>query len=195
MANKVFIFMDIGHTNKIIGRLLIEVFPDIYPDAVNNFITLCKGDTERTEIHGVQPFCYKKTFKRSYVGAQFNKKIYDNYILTNDANDDVKFPAYYPMDFFPHDRPGLISLVPTIDPVTKLKNFDSNFMITLNKANPDNLLNNADVENLVIGNVYQQTGNVLEVINQSIVPFIGKKYPEYYIADCGIHHKNGRRVI
>jgi cyclophilin family peptidyl-prolyl cis-trans isomerase len=191
------VFMDIGLKNNIIGTIYIELFRDIYPAAVENFIGICKGKTFHTDKLGYGKYKYRRVVKRSYENCKFYNKIHDNYLATgdiynNDGTDggtifnDISIPAIYPDEFYPHDRTGLISLIPYVDENTGRYYFDSNFMITLDEGRPENLLNSADEENLVIGKIYSGL-NVIETINNSITPFNGSAYPEYYIAKCGLN--------
>jgi len=193
------VFIDISVGEDKIGRMFVELYPDVFPEAVENFISICKGNTERVEYLGGGKTRYRKVIRRFYKGCKFYHKIANNYLMTGDIykNDgssggtiynDCPIPARYPVEYYSHDRAGLISLVPFVDESGRYY-FDSNFMITLDAASANNLLENADCENIVIGRIYDGLQYLTE-INKTILPFNGKQYPDYYISDCGYHNIN-----
>jgi cyclophilin family peptidyl-prolyl cis-trans isomerase len=192
------LFMDISVQNRPLGKIYIELFRDVFPAAVENFVYMCKGTTYRTELlaQGANDK-HRRYTQRSYNGSKFYQVSHNNYIaggdiyknngtdgatIYYDAGIDVPQTTY----FYPHDDVGLISLIPYYDADTRRYFFDSNFLITLDKPKPTNILYDLDRHQLVIGRVYKGL-DILTQINNSIVPFAGRNFPNYSIDDCGVY--------
>jgi cyclophilin family peptidyl-prolyl cis-trans isomerase len=191
------LYMDISVQNKHLGKLYIELFRDVFPEAVENFVYLCKGTTYRTDILNPGTGKYHKYTQRTYAGSKFYQVSHNNFIaggdiyrnngtdgatIYYDAGIDAPYNSYY----YPHEEKGLISLIPYYDPITHQYFFDSNFLITLDKPKPTNVLYELDAHQVVIGRVYKGL-DVLDKINDSIIPFAGRNYPNYTIEDVGTY--------
>ena len=208
-GNSPLVFFDINYKGKPFGTLHIELFREVFPEAVENFIYLCKGSTYRTESFGFGKYEYQKITRRTYENCKFYDFLHDNYIISgdiykNDGTDggtiynDCPIPAYYHNYYYPHDQKGLISLIPYYDPSTGTYYFDSNFMITLDEPRPNNLIADLDKDQIVIGHVYEGL-DVLDRMNHIIRPFAGRGFPDFRIANSDLNttlmSKRRRRPI
>jgi peptidyl-prolyl isomerase H (cyclophilin H) len=190
------VYMSFTTDGEKLGTVKIELFRDVFPLAVENFVYLCKGSTYREDDIGIGTHTIHKITKRTYEDSKAYKYYHNRFIEFGDIykNDgtsaatiynDELIPAYYADYFYPHDSKGLISLIPYEDPITGLIYFDSNFKITLSAANPINRLASLDKTDIVIGRIYSGL-DVIESINNLITPFAGREYPTIRISECGI---------
>lgn len=197
------VFMDITLNDQSIGRIQIKLFREVFPAAVENFVKISEGNTFRTEKRA---FCNNRVYKetrRSYSETVFHKFFYENYLIGGDIYSntgsnagtiysDFPIPDYRSESFYPHERKGMISLVPFVTPGQGLGEpdrlyYDSTFIILLDDINPTNaeLYNALDSENIVIGYVYSGL-DVIDKINNSIAPRAGRQYPRIGISLSGV---------
>jgi len=196
MKNKYpYVFMDLSikHPSdgivERLGRLVIELYDDIFPDGCYNFMKLCEGSiVDENDI----------TKRKSYKDCLFYN-IEHNYIaqsgdpINNNGKSAVTIFNNEPIpqnligdEIIPHIQKGLVSLVPFyLGTGIQAKPFyDSNFMITLTDIN---LQEQYDDDHIVIGKVVSEQGKrVLELVNDSQKVFPMKIYPQIIISDCGI---------
>ena len=179
------VFFDIGLNGVSMGRVLIRLYRDTFPDAVENFIRIAEGKTFRSE----EKCGYIKQTRRSYCDNKIHKIIHNKYLVggdiyNNDGTDagtifnDEPIPEIVPDYYIPHDQSGLLSVVPHLVESEAL--YDSTFMITLG---PMIELNETQI---VIGSVYQGM-DILDRINASVLPRAGRRYPIFSIILSGIH--------
>ncbi len=199
------VFLDININNKSLGKLEIELFREIFPLAVENFVYICKGSTYRIENKGFPPYTYKKVIKRSYEKSKAYDLEFNNYIKMGDIykNDgtgtasiycDQLIPEYIHDFCYKHTEAGLISLIPILDEQTGKYYYDSNFLITLQPPKSTNGISDLDTTgHIVIGKVYSGMA-ILNEINKLIEPFSARTYPTFTIDKCDeIKKKDNRR--
>lgn len=199
------VFLDLNINNKSLGKLEIELFRDVFPLAVENFVYMCKGTTYRIENKGFPPYLYKKVIQRSYEKSKAYELEYNNYIKMGDIYKnngtgtssiycDQLIPEYISNYCYKHTEAGLISLIPILDEQTGKYYYDSNFLITLNKPNSNNSIADLDTSKyIVIGRVYSGM-SLLTDINKLIEPFSGRTYPVFSINKSDdIKKKDNRR--
>lgn len=187
--------MNISADNESLGKLEIELYPEIFPLGVRNFLEIVKGSTYKISEKNIGPFTCEKEVRRSYDGCVFFAKVYNNYIVSGDIyqNDGTSAGTIYDDQpiypifgdyYYRHNLKGLVSLVSyKSDSGENL--YDSTFMITLDEARPTNELGLLDNEQIVIGTVIKGL-DILDKINALIKPFAGKKYPNIIIKSAGI---------
>lgn len=196
------IYMDLTVNNKPQGRIYIKLFRDAFPAGVENFLEIAAGSTQRAgPVNPAMP-CDLKVIPRTYVDSKFYNFLFNNYLVGGDIynnngsnagtiyNDQsIPFNAKNAV-FYPHHKPGLISLIP-YDESEDIGNtgnsedclmYDSTFMITLD-AMPE-----LDHGQIVIGEIYEGIEHI-EKINSMIQPHAGRRYPDIRIADSGIHRR------
>lgn len=188
------VYMDICLHEQILGRIRIKLFRDVFPEGVENFVKIASGKTSRVEEKGLLRKYYKETV-RTYQGCKFFEYKYNNYaisgdIYNNNGSDagtiysDNSIPACFGSSYYPHDSKGMVSLIPFIDNNGN-KNYDSTFMITLDDRKLTNELADLDKDQIVIGQVIEGM-HVIDKMNELIIPFAGRKYPEFVIGKCGV---------
>jgi cyclophilin family peptidyl-prolyl cis-trans isomerase len=191
------VWMDIVIKEEVIGRIFIRMFREVFPAGVENFIRIAGGRTIRTEEKGQGKYKFRKEIIRTYSGSKFFNFSHRNYIVAGDIYnndgsragtiyDDEPIPPLLGNYFYDHSLMGLVSLVPFHDEQTGEIFYDSTFMITLDFAKPSNILNELNRDQIVIGQIYQGM-EVIAKINQLLVPYAGRRYPDIYIGNCGIH--------
>lgn len=188
--------MEIKNGNKHFGNIKIELDRDAFPLGVENFIGMCRGNTYRVENVGYKPFTAKKVTQRTYEDSQFYGLTFNNYISggdidTNDGSssatiyNDQPIPKPIQQWEYPHERKGIVSLVPFFDMKTEQYYYDSNFVITLDDLLPINGINELNKDHIVIGCVYSGL-EVLDRMNELIQPFRKRVYPEFKIGKCEV---------
>lgn len=214
LDNIVQVYLDVAVNNQEAGRLVIKLYRDLFPEGVQNFISICQGNTNQQIPTGYQDKPIWKTTKRSFEGCVFYRSQHNGYLLSGDiyANngssagtiyDDQPITIPDPDRYIPHEIAGLVSLVPRTptsdDPPGQLT-YDSTFLITLAPPNPS-VQAKLDRDQIVIGHLVQGS-NVLEAINQEISPRRpdGGQYRRVtiVISECGVipsvragHRKRG----
>jgi cyclophilin family peptidyl-prolyl cis-trans isomerase len=189
------IYLELGINNESLGKITFELFPDSFPDGVENFLRIVEGKTNRIEKKGAGRYRYNKSIPRKYQGCKFFKMIHNNYIISGDIYkndgtssgtifDDKPIPPDLGEYYYPHDLKGMISLIPYYDTSGNLW-YDSTFLITLDDEKPTNDLSKLNKYQIVIGTMISG-GEILDKINILIKPFAGKRYPEIKIINCGI---------
>lgn len=195
------VFMDLTINDVPVGRIHIKLFREVFPAAVENFVKIAEGNTYRSERRGVARHRFVKETRRTYADTIFHSNSYNNYLTAGDiynntgANagtiySDFPIPDYRSEYFYPHERKGMISLVPFLVRAESTEGdklyFDSTFMILLNDINPTNaeLYQGLDAENVVIGYVYSGL-DVLDRINDTLAPLAGRTYPRIGISASG----------
>lgn len=168
------IFLEISVDCEIIGKIYINIFEETFPEGVQNFLSLIKGN---------------KTNK-TYKGSDFFKLRYNCYIIGGDIyNNNGKTAATIDNKlisenlgelYYTHDTKGILSLIPYCDPETGNRMYDSTFMITLSGPMPE-----LDDQQIVIGQVFGGL-DILNKLNYLIKPYAGRKYPKVQISDCNI---------
>lgn len=190
------VFMDITLKEECLGRIYIKLFRDVFPAGVENFVRIASGQTFRSEKKGSGPYKYSKEIRRTFDGSKFYNFLFNNYLVGGDIynNDgsnagtiycDQPIPPCFGDFYYPHDRKGLVSLVPFRDDSTGQVYYDSTFMITLDDGRPSNLMSEMDCDQVVIGQVYDGLC-VLDRMNQLIKPYAGRRYPEFVIARADV---------
>lgn len=196
------VYMDIGLQGKIIGRIYIRLFRDVFPAGVENFVKIAAGVTYKVEKKGFGNNKYKKEQRRTYEKCKFFNMLHNNYIVSgdiyrNNGTDagtiycDEPIPAMFGDYYFPHEKKGLVSLVPYFDEDSGEIFYDSTFMITLDDSKPHNSLNDMDKDQIVIGQVYNGF-DVLDKMNNLIKPYARRKYPQFTIEKSGIYQSNAK---
>ena len=192
------VFFEISLKEECIGKILIRLYRDVFPAGVENFIGIARGKTYRTEKKGFGRYQYKKEIRRTYEGCKFFSFLYNNYTISGDIykNNGTDAGTIYcdkPISdcylgdyYFPHDRKGLISLVPFIDERTGRAMYDSTFLITLDDIKPSNNLAELNCNHVVIGQIYSGM-EVIDKMNKMYFGFAGRKYPEFVISKCGVY--------
>lgn len=178
------VYFDIGVNGENIGRMVIELYPDVFPEAVENFLRLAEGNTYKLEPRNG----YTRQTQRSYSETKFFRLMHNKYIMGGDIYqndgtsagsiyDDIPIVESVPDYYIPHDQAGLVSVVSYLENDTKL--YDSTFIITLGP--------NSDLDDsaIVIGSVTRGK-HLLNRINDSIVPAAGRRYPIYHIIESGV---------
>ena len=189
------VYMDISLKGEGIGRLLIRLFRNVFPAGVENFIKIANGCTYRVVTHGKGVYSYCRQTKRTYEGCRFFHFSHNNYIICGDIYNnngsnsgtifgDKPIPPSFGEYYYPHERKGLISLVPYRDQATGQLFYDSTFMITLDDAKPSNVLSELDHDQIVIGQVYEGL-DILDRMNTLIKPYARRKYPVFVISASG----------
>jgi cyclophilin family peptidyl-prolyl cis-trans isomerase len=200
------VFMDILLKGELFGRIMIRLFRDSFPAGVENFVRIASGKTYRIEPRGTGRYTYEKVTRRTYEGCRFFNYMFNNYAVTGDIynNDgsnagtiyhDEPIPAILGPAYYPHETIGLVSLVPFVDELNGQPYYDSTFMITLDDANPLNIISELNTDQVVIGQVYEGL-DVLVKMNEMIQPYAGRKYPDFKIGTCGVRQlRNGNTRI
>ena len=190
------VYMDITLQEKVIGRIYIRLFRDVFPAGVENFVKIASSRTYQVTIKGDGRYKYKKEVKRTFDGCKFYHFLHDNYIISGDIynNDgsnggtiysDNPIPPAFGRHYFPHEIKGLVSLIPFKDETTGRIFYDSTFMITLDDAKPTNVLSELDGDQIVIGQVFSGM-EILDKINTMIKPYARRKYPKFVISKCDV---------
>lgn len=185
------VYFDIGINGENIGRMVIELYPDVFPQAVENFLQIAAGSTYRMEPRNG----YTRQTKRSYSGTKFFKSMHNKYLMGGDIyqNNGTDAGSIYedkpivesvPDYFIPHDQAGLVSVV-SYEDGDKL--YDSTFLITLG-ADPS-----LDETAVVIGSITRGK-SILSRINDSIIPAAGRRYPIYHIIESGVISSPYRQI-
>ena len=189
------VHMDIMLKEECLGRIYIRLDRTVFPAGVENFVRIAAGST----YHFEKQTGYIREVKRTYENCQFFRCLYGNYIVSGDIynnNGSRAGTIYYdkPIEYcpgtnlrYPHDTAGLISLVPFLDEATGSLFYDSTFMITLDNVKPTNTLAALDVDQIVIGRIYEGLDTIRK-INELIRPFAGRRYPSFKIGECGAHY-------
>lgn len=188
------VFMDIMSKSECLGRIHIRLDREVFPAGVENFVRIAAGMTYRTE----RQLNYIREIKRTYDGCRIFHSLWDNYIVTGDiyCNDGTRsgtifcdLPFEYPDCglWYNHNAPGLISLVPYFDECTGQFFYDSTFMVTLNGCQPCNVIGELDIDQIVIGRIYQGL-EILPKINCLIrSPAGSNRYSCLQIGKCGAY--------
>lgn len=179
------IWFELVIDNECSGPIQVVCYRDIFPNGVDNFVSIMAGDTTSDSIFYVGSNKIFKSVKRTYTDCDFYKTKYDRYIQTGEIYEkgpgtifDDNGIEYDGNDYYyPHDRKGLISLVPYYD--NGKYYYDSTFMVTLG---PDILL---DEYQIVIGWVTSGQ-DYLDKVNARLRPSAGKKYPNLTIGKTGV---------
>jgi cyclophilin family peptidyl-prolyl cis-trans isomerase len=190
------IFMDIEINNKYIGTLKIKLYRDLYPLGVENFYRIIQGNTSKNIERNNGRIKYTREIPRSYKKSVFFKTEYNGYIVGGDIYnnngssagtiyDDNPISNILGEEYISHSKKGLVSLISYIDDTTKNVYYDSTFMILLNAIKNDQERQHYDNTQVVIGEIYDGI-EILDLINSSIIPFAGRKYPIIKITDCGV---------
>ena len=190
------VYMDIGLKGEILGRIQIKLFRDVFPAGVENFARIASGRTHQVTLKGDGKYKYKKQIKRTFDGCKFHHFLYNNYIVSGDIYNnngtnagtiynDNPIPPVFGDYYYPHEKKGLVSLIPFKDEITDRIFYDSTFMITLDDINPSNIIGDLDHDQIVIGQVYNGL-DILDKINSMIKPYAGRKYPNFIISKCDI---------
>lgn len=200
------VYFDISLKEENMGKLVIKLFRDIFPAGVENFVRISSGKTYRIEKKGVGAYNYYKEVKRTYSDCSFYKHIYNSYIVSGDIYNnngtsagtiynDEPIPPCFGDYYYQHDRKGLISLVPYYDEEKNIYFYDSTFLITLDDVKPWNLLSSLDENHVVIGEVYQGL-DLIDKMNQLLIPYSGRRYPIFDIAKSDVYKQmNYSRMI
>lgn len=189
------VFMEIVLKGVVIGKLYVRLFREIFPAGVENFVKIIQGVTAKQQTKSIGDYIYTKNITRSYQNCKFYECDFNNIIIsgdiyTNDGSDagtiysDNPIPSLLGNYFYPHKNKGLISLVPYVDSNGN-KLYDSTFSITLDFPNNNNKISNLDNDQVVIGQVYSGL-EIIDKINNMLVPFAGRKYPIFSIGKCGM---------
>ena len=197
------VFFDISLKEECLGRLWIRLHREVFPAGVENFVKIASGTTYKTVVERIGDFTYKRDTRRTYEGCKFFSKKYNNYLVSGDIynNDgttagtiyeDEPIPALFGPYFYPHDRKGLISLVPFVDETTGENFYDSTFMITLDRPSSNNVIASLDCDQIVIGEVYCDNC-LLDKMNELIKPYAGRRYPDFVISNCGVKNTSNAR--
>jgi cyclophilin family peptidyl-prolyl cis-trans isomerase len=190
------IFIDISSEGKLLGRLKCQLYRNVFPLGVENFVNLIKSSTYKNCEQQYGRTVIEDKILRTYKNCCFFDTMYNNYIMSGDIYSNTGFDAGtiyndepIPPDFgecfYTHNSPGLISLVPYKDDETDDIYYDSTFMITLNEPEIGNIIETFDENQIVIGSIIDGM-EILDKINKSLKPFAGKRYPKYYISQCGV---------
>ena len=204
------VYFDIAAGATSLGRIHIKLFRDVFPAGVENFVLIAAGLTYRIQTKGCGKGKFVKETQRTYTGCKFFHKVFETYVVSGDIYtntgqtagsiyDDRPIPAALGPEYIPHEGRGLVSLVPFTDEATGELMYDSTFMITLDCAKPSNGLGELDESQIVIGYICEGI-DVLDRINECLVPFAGRNYPEITISLSGVSkserpHRQARATI
>lgn len=157
------VFFDISTNNEIIGRITFELFDDIVPYTVKNFIFMVQNHYKNSIFHRViKDFVIQGGDYINGDGTGTNS-IYGK--TFNDENFNQK-----------HDKKYLLSMANS-GPNTN----GCQFFITLNE------LEHLDNKHVVFGKVAnEESKEVIEMIANTLVNQNDKPIVDYIIADCGI---------
>lgn len=191
------VYMELSLNGAKSKKIQIRLFPDSFPQGVENFYRIVTGDSWRTVELGR---CgsrggLTKCIQRSYSKTKFYRNIWNGYLLGGDIYhnrgtsggtvfDDQGIPPPDRDWHFKHDRPYLISLVPYYDQETGDRFYDSTFMITLVGGTECNLVGCLDSDQIVIGYVYRGEA-VLKEINEALRPSPNLRKPLIKITASG----------
>lgn len=192
------VWMEIVLKEKVIGKIYIRLFREVFPAGVENFVRIAGGKTSRIEHKGNGKYKYIKEITRTYSGCKFFNFSHNNYVVNGDIYnnngtkagtiyEDQPIPSIFGDYFYQHNHKGLISLVPFRDEETGELFYDSTFMIILDNAKSSNILSELNSDQIVIGQIYQGM-EVLDQINMLIFPYAGRKKPDITIGKCGCCH-------
>lgn len=196
------VYMDISLNGQKLGRICIRLYRGAFPAGVENFVKIATGNTCRICKPSEPKYRYIKHIKRSFDNTNFFNHSYNNYIVGGDIynNDGSSAGTVYNDEPIPepeiflrthHDAKGLVSLVPFKDEATDKIFYDSTFMITLYDR-PTEMMDELDKDQIVIGKIYSGI-ELLDKMNQLLVPFAGKKYPKFKIEKSGILNSQIKR--
>lgn len=191
------VIMEISVRSIPIGNIKIKLYRDVFPAGVENFVKIIEGNTRNISSKGFGNYKYQKEIKRSYIDCNFFHVSYKNYIISGDIYNnngtsagtiynDSPIPADFGPYFFPHDKKGMISLVPFKDDETGQLFYDSTFMIILDDANSFNNISDLDSDQIVIGQIIDGI-EVLDTINNIVRPFAKKIYPQLSITNAYVY--------
>jgi len=193
------VFMEISLKGEIIGKILIRLYREAFPAGVENFVRIASGKTYRIEHKGVGKFKYIKEIRRTYEGCKFFSFLYNNYAITGDiymnngtdagtifCDKPIPSSCLGPI-YFPHDRTGLITLVPFTNEKTGEIFYDSTFAILLADINPSNNLAALNCNHIVIGQIYSGL-EVIEKMNKLFFPYAGRVYPNFILQKVGVYN-------
>lgn len=199
------IYFDIEVAGKQLGRIYIKLYRDVFPAGVENFVQIAAGSTYKTQLKGCGKSKFVKQIQRSYADSIFYHKAYNRYMVSGDIYtnngdnagtifNDKPIPADFGPEYITHDKRGIVSLVPFQGNDSDELFYDSTFMITL----ADNM-QELDEEQIAIGYVCEGL-DILEQVNETMVPFAGRSYPEAKISRSGIHqstrpHRRPRAIV
>lgn len=182
------VHFSISMNEQLLGTIKILLMRDSFPDGVDNFYYIAKGNTYKIEEKGFGNSKFAKQIERSYKDTKFFKLKHNQYIMGGDiyTNDGTSTGSIYEDKlisecklgdyYYPFDTKYLVALVPIrISGRTEIF-YDSTFIITLDTPYNNDKLRFLDDGYIVIGTVVQGI-DVLEKINSSIMPFAGRKYP------------------
>jgi len=158
-----------------------------FPIGVENFYLIAQGTTVRQKEITLPTRSYIKNRVRSYDRTLFFDKKRDNYIIGGDIyrNDGTSAGSIYydqpfeyenPGFYYSHNKKGLLSLVPYLDPDTNKLMYDSTFAFTLAGPGPTNDILSLDQTQIVIGKV--QSGiETIDIINSALEPNLCRRSP------------------
>ena len=157
------VYFDISNNNEIIGRITFELFDDIVPYTVKNFIYLINNHYKGSIFHRIiKDFVIQ--------GGDFingdgtgTKSIYGD--TFDDENFNIK-----------HDSKYLLSMANS-GPNTN----GCQFFITLNK------LEHLDNKHVVFGKIMNESSkDIIEIMANTLVDENDRPLTDYIIEDCGI---------
>lgn len=191
------VHMEISLKGEIIGKLLIRLYREAFPAGVENFVRIASGKTYRIEHKGIGKYKYTKEIRRTYEGCKFFSFLYNNYAITGDiyknngtdagsvfCDSPIPSKCLGPI-YFPHDRKGLITLVPFTNEKTGEIFYDSTFAILLDDIKPSNNLAELNCNHVVIGQIYSGL-EVVDKMNKLFFPYAGRSYPLFTCAKVGV---------
>lgn len=198
------VYLDLSLDGRPLGRIYITLWPDSFPEGVENLIGLIRGSTyyrqpvtdEPSPTSLAPPPVRYESRPRTLVGSRFHQIVWNEYLLGGDIYQgrgtmaatiwaDRPFPPPSTGTQYAHDQPYLVSLVPRRDPETGELSYDSTLMITLSAATEDTLLSSLVEDQVAIGQV---TGGAvyLEEINTRSRPLANRRPAEVRITGAGL---------
>jgi cyclophilin family peptidyl-prolyl cis-trans isomerase len=194
-------FMDINVNGEFFGKIYINLYRDVFPKGVDNFVGIIEGQTYKLTDIGTAPYNFTKQTRRTYEGCKFFSYSYNNFLISGDIyanngsdagtiyNDEPILPYVGANEkYIPKSLIGLVFLVPFNDPLTGKILYDSTFMISLDSSNTNNAYEQFGKELIIIGQIYKGY-DVIQKINEAICPFAGKQYPVFSIGKCNVINK------
>ncbi|XP_054780798.1 peptidyl-prolyl cis-trans isomerase CYP95-like isoform X2 [Prosopis cineraria] len=173
------VFMDISIHNKRVGKLIFELFDEIFPYAAENFRALCTGEKGISSKLKV-PLHYKGTsFYHIVKGGSFVKggTLWDSFAELGDSIYGSQFPNEPAM--FKHDRKGLLSIS-----IADRYAIGSHFAITLK---PDDYLDRFYV---VFGQLVDGFDTLRKIEELPSLPIEADDYASLVavkVDDCGVY--------
>ncbi len=83
------VYMDISLKADVIGRIYIQLFRDVFPAGVENFIGIARGTTYKVNTKGVGRCKYVREHKRTYEGCKFYHMSHNNYVVSGDIYNNT----------------------------------------------------------------------------------------------------------